>query len=99
MLRYAQMVNYVKNHLKESGEEYNLSIFNGWEEKHIEVKTVLKWVLAPLLSQEIGSHSTIEDDALEINLKFDNPSDDDLYFTIFAPIVKSIAQEKYDKKM
>ena len=55
--------------------------------------------MAPLLSTYLGSHSTIEDEALEVILRFDNPTDEEGYFSKFASILKTMAEEKLNKKL
>lgn len=50
MLRFGQMVEFVNAALK-NAEMVLPNKLLGWREEHLEIKTVLKWILAPVVAK------------------------------------------------
>lgn len=42
------------------GGQLEARLVAGWKDNHIEIKTVLKWVLAPLVAGELNAQSTLD---------------------------------------
>lgn len=57
MLRFSHMVEYVRVNV---GGQLEARLVAGWKDNHIEIKTVLKWVLAPLVAGELNAQSTLD---------------------------------------
>lgn len=52
LLRFKQMVEFVKDFLKKNNLAVtNKQYFEDWRDNHMDIKLIMKWVLAPLVSK------------------------------------------------